>query len=46
MSLKENQSANQPFLPVVRELARAYQAFSAYSEVHVRQFDLTSTSSS
>ena len=34
-------SANEPFLPVVRELARAYQAFSAYSEAHVRQFDLT-----
>lgn len=28
-------------MPVVRELARAYQAFSAYSDAHVRQFDLT-----
>jgi MarR family transcriptional regulator, 2-MHQ and catechol-resistance regulon repressor len=36
-----NRSANEPFLLVVRELARAYQAFSAYSEAHVRQFDLT-----
>jgi MarR family transcriptional regulator, 2-MHQ and catechol-resistance regulon repressor len=35
------QSTNEPFLLVVRELARAYQAFSAYSEAHVRQFDLT-----
>jgi MarR family transcriptional regulator, 2-MHQ and catechol-resistance regulon repressor len=34
-------TANEPFLLVVRELARAYQAFSAYSEAHVRQFDLT-----
>ncbi|WP_373540174.1 MarR family winged helix-turn-helix transcriptional regulator [Chamaesiphon sp.] len=36
-----DQASNEPFLPVVRELARAYQAFSAYSEAHVRQFDLT-----
>ena len=36
-----DRSANEPFLPVVRELARAYQAFSAYSEAHVRQFNLT-----
>lgn len=28
-------------MPVIRELARAYQAFSAYSDAHVRQFDLT-----
>jgi MarR family transcriptional regulator, 2-MHQ and catechol-resistance regulon repressor len=34
-------TANEPFLLVVRELARAYQAFSAYSEAHVRQFELT-----
>ena len=34
-------TANESFLLVVRELARAYQAFSAYSEAHVRQFDLT-----
>jgi MarR family transcriptional regulator, 2-MHQ and catechol-resistance regulon repressor len=34
-------TTNEPFLLVVRELARAYQAFSAYSEAHVRQFDLT-----
>ena len=36
-----DRSANESFLQVVRELARAYQAFSAYSEAHVRQFDLT-----
>jgi MarR family transcriptional regulator, 2-MHQ and catechol-resistance regulon repressor len=41
VSLQEHRSTNEPFLLVVRELARAYQAFSAYSEAHVRQFDLT-----
>ncbi|MBW4458929.1 MAG: MarR family transcriptional regulator [Nodosilinea sp. WJT8-NPBG4] len=35
------QAAQEPFLAVMRELARAYQAFSAYSAAHVRQFDLT-----
>ncbi len=35
------QAANESFIPTMRELARAYQAFSAYSEAHVRQFDLT-----
>jgi MarR family transcriptional regulator, 2-MHQ and catechol-resistance regulon repressor len=34
-------TSNESFLLVMRELARAYQAFSAYSEAHVRQFDLT-----
>lgn len=38
----KDRSAQESFLPVIRELARAYQAFSAYSEAHVRQFDLTS----
>jgi MarR family transcriptional regulator, 2-MHQ and catechol-resistance regulon repressor len=41
VSLQENPSAKEPFLLVVKDLARAYQAFSAYSEAHVRQFDLT-----
>jgi len=35
------QAAKASFLPAIRELVRAYQAFSAYSEAHVRQFDLT-----
>jgi MarR family transcriptional regulator, 2-MHQ and catechol-resistance regulon repressor len=35
------QAAKASFLPAMRELVRAYQAFSAYSEMHVRQFDLT-----
>ncbi|MBD2110903.1 MULTISPECIES: MarR family winged helix-turn-helix transcriptional regulator [Cyanophyceae] len=34
-------AAQEPFIAVIRELARAYQAFSAYSDAHVRQFDLT-----
>jgi MarR family transcriptional regulator, 2-MHQ and catechol-resistance regulon repressor len=34
-------TSNESFQPVMRELVRAYQAFSAYSEAHVRQFDLT-----
>jgi DNA-binding MarR family transcriptional regulator len=28
-------------MATMRELVRTYQAFSAYSEAHVRQFDLT-----
>ena len=35
------QAAKASFLPAMRELVRAYQAFSSYSEAHVRQFDLT-----
>jgi MarR family transcriptional regulator, 2-MHQ and catechol-resistance regulon repressor len=35
------QAAKESFLPAMRELVRAYQAFSSYSEAHVRQFDLT-----
>ncbi len=34
-------AAKEPFLATMRELARAYQAFSAYSEAYVRQYDLT-----
>jgi MarR family transcriptional regulator, 2-MHQ and catechol-resistance regulon repressor len=32
---------NDSFIPVMRELVRTYHAFAAYSEAHVRQFDLT-----
>jgi MarR family transcriptional regulator, 2-MHQ and catechol-resistance regulon repressor len=32
---------NESFIPVMRELVRTYHAFAAYSEAHVRQFDLT-----
>jgi MarR family transcriptional regulator, 2-MHQ and catechol-resistance regulon repressor len=35
-------SAQESFIPTMRALARTYQAFSAYSEAHIRQFDLTS----
>lgn len=35
------QAATAPFLATVRELARAYQAFSSYSEAFVRQYNLT-----
>ena len=35
------QVAKEPFLPVIRELARAFQAFSAYDEEHIRQLGLT-----
>ncbi len=31
-----------PFLPVIRELARCYQAFESYSAKHVRSLGLTS----
>lgn len=34
-------AAKEAFMLTMRELVRAYQAFSAYSEVHIRQFDLT-----
>jgi MarR family transcriptional regulator, 2-MHQ and catechol-resistance regulon repressor len=37
----QDRSKNEYVLPVVRDLATAYQAFAAYSEAHVRQFDLT-----
>ncbi len=35
------QAAKASFLPAMRELVRTYQAFSSYSEAHIRQFDLT-----
>lgn len=34
-------AAREPLLNTVRELARAYQAFSSYSEGFVRQYNLT-----
>jgi MarR family 2-MHQ and catechol resistance regulon transcriptional repressor len=33
--------ANKPFLPVVRELVRCYQAFEVYSAAHIRAIGLT-----
>lgn len=40
-SAQAAQAATESFLPVLRELARTYQAFSTYSEAHIRQFGLT-----
>lgn len=34
-------AAKAPFMPTMRELVRAYQAFSNYSEAHIRQMGLT-----
>lgn len=34
-------AATEPFMPIVRELVRAYQAFRSYSDAHIRQLDLT-----
>lgn len=34
-------AAKEPFLRVLRELARTYQTFSAYDEEHIRQLGLT-----
>lgn len=33
--------SREPFLPMLRELARCYQAFEAYSGAHVRALGLT-----
>ena len=33
--------ANQAFIPTMRELVRAYQAFANYSAKHTRKLDLT-----
>ncbi|MCK9187795.1 MarR family winged helix-turn-helix transcriptional regulator [Acidithiobacillus sp.] len=40
MDLQES-AVKEPFLAVLRELAQAYHAFSAYSAAHVRQLGLT-----
>jgi len=36
-------AANETFLPTMRELVRAYQAFADYSAKHVRDLGLTSS---
>jgi MarR family transcriptional regulator, 2-MHQ and catechol-resistance regulon repressor len=41
MTQATTQAAKAPFLPTMRALVRTYQAFSACSETHIRQFDLT-----
>jgi MarR family transcriptional regulator, 2-MHQ and catechol-resistance regulon repressor len=34
-------AAQQPFLPVMRSLAKTYQVFCAHDEQHIRRFGLT-----
>ncbi len=34
-------AAKEPFLPMLRDLARAYQAFARHSAVHIRELGLT-----
>lgn len=41
--LSTQAAAKQPFMPVVRELVRAYQAFRSYTEAHIRQLGLTAS---
>ena len=42
-SAKSKKNSTKPvFLSTMRELARAYQAFSSYSDAHVRELGLTS----
>jgi len=36
-------AASEPFMPVVGELVRAYQAFKSYDDAHIRQLGLTSS---
>lgn len=40
--MPEKNTYPAPFLPVIRELARCYQAFESYSSRHVRSMGLTS----
>ncbi|MCL6433302.1 MAG: MarR family transcriptional regulator [Leptolyngbyaceae cyanobacterium HOT.MB2.61] len=35
------EAAREPFLPLIRELARAYQAFCSFDEEHIRTLGLT-----
>lgn len=35
------QAASEPFIAVMRELVRAYQAFTAYDALHIRELKLT-----
>ena len=34
-------AANEAFVPIMRELVRAYQAFADYSDKHIRELGLT-----
>lgn len=39
--LTANNAGNAAFMPTMRELVRAYQAFANYSQNHIRQLGLT-----
>ena len=41
--LSTGAAAKEAFMPVVRELVRAYQAFRSYSDADIRQLGLTSS---
>ncbi len=41
MSIPSSTAAKESFIPIMRELARSYQAFSACSETHLRSLGLT-----
>ncbi|WP_244913278.1 MarR family winged helix-turn-helix transcriptional regulator [Phormidesmis priestleyi] len=39
--LNAKSAAQEPFMPMLRELAQTYQAFCAYDEAHIRELGLT-----
>ncbi len=39
--MDSKRAANEPFMPMLRELAQTYQAFCAYDEAHIRELGLT-----
>jgi MarR family transcriptional regulator, 2-MHQ and catechol-resistance regulon repressor len=41
LELTAKTAGQQPFMPVLRDLAQAFQAFCAYEEPHIRQLGLT-----
>ncbi len=41
LKLNEKNAARQPFVAVIRELVRAYQAFVTFDARHIRQYGLT-----
>lgn len=41
VSYSAKAAATEPFMAIVRELVRAYQAFRSYDDAHIRQLGLT-----
>jgi len=41
-SITATNAAQQPFMPLVRELVKAYQAFEAFDSNNLKRYDLTS----